>query len=125
MRVQLKCKHVYESREWPDDVETCLQCVMPFQRLHAVECREWHVGCMDCSYGRWFGADEFTANRRAAAHKHSKTTVDFLVHPSNRDQLIRRYGSTRHVKPFILGVEAERVIQNLVAQDELPDEPPF
>src|SRR5271163_1231922 len=57
----LQCGHIVSTRDYPEwgDCPFC-HCLV---KVAAYECREWHVKCYQCRYGRWFGQDETSARR--------------------------------------------------------------
>jgi len=134
MQYLMECSHTSVKVGWPDDVMRCddIACYA-MRRVIAIECREWHVKCNSCKWGRWFGQDEHGAKRAAAKHAHS-CMVDYMRHPKLYDTLKRSY--SRRVKPFILpayggnqlpGVRRYEPAPVLQMLDKVvnPDVPPF
>jgi hypothetical protein len=132
MQYLMDCSHVAAQDGWPDESMRCDECKAT-HRVIAIECREWHIKCNSCRFGRWFGQDEHTARRTAARHTHS-CMVDYSRHPTHYDTLRKNYG--RRVKPFILpayggnqipGVRRHERTPVLQMLDKMvnPDVPPF
>ena len=88
MQTLLQCGHIVSTRDYPEwgDCPFC-HCLV---KVAAYECREWHVKCYQCRYGRWFGQDETSARRMHS--KHSQVSVDYMVHPAKKKAVRTLYG---------------------------------
>jgi hypothetical protein len=99
MQYLLACGHQQFSAGWPSDTMRCDDHHHHIQRVVAIECREWHVKCDVCKFGRWFGQDKAMANVMANKHKHP-CRVGFDLYEPYRYRVRREYG--RRVKIFIV-----------------------
>lgn len=100
LNVLLKCSHtvLFSARQPNMVMPTTYFCRNCDARLEywAVECREWHARCRDCTYSRWFGASEAECNRAAERHLQSKTghivTRKYVLHPDSFQYVRQQLG---------------------------------
>jgi hypothetical protein len=126
VRTALQCGHVITvpENEWPEWGD-CPHCGFSV-RVEAFECREWHVKCMDCRYGRWFGQDQDSAKR---AHKNNDHRVQYayMVLPAKREAVRNLYGrKVRVLIPDIPTVKKYSDVRRVILQvSRDTDIPPF
>jgi hypothetical protein len=92
----LQCGHTLVADGYPQRL-ACPHCDA-FRKVIAVECREWHIKCNACRYGRWFGQDIYAARFAASNHKHrGQMDILFQIKDSNRDRVRTYYGRSVRV----------------------------
>jgi hypothetical protein len=93
-------------------------------RLWAIECREYKVACVKCSFARWCGASKELARTTEAGHAlrtgHEQFILDFLQVPDKSKKLKQLYTKVHG------NIIDSRELPNHPYRFRLtPDEPPF
>lgn len=134
MECLLACRHTLTVRSVADIVGAyldCGECGGTQRKLLAVECREWHLHCDDCRYGKWCGQSKDEAEYYARHHNRSHTThVDYHIVFGRKKLLRQMFGRTvkctldsYSVRPFKFMTDT--TIEVTKGQQELTDEIPF
>ena len=92
----LACTHTGDARSLADmrEIMTCPVCDTR-RKLLAIESREWHVSCEDCTFGRWCGSSEDLASSVAVRHRMGhRVHVDWTRHPDTVKQIKEIFGRT-------------------------------
>jgi hypothetical protein len=90
----LACQHVamsapnlvnFKMQVW------CPQCSREV-RVWRVHEYEWHARCLNCTFGRWSGLSEESANHMADVHGRARThkvVVEYVRNPAAIEEAVR------------------------------------
>jgi hypothetical protein len=145
MIYQLACKHIFQTsaaNALPKTREDCPVHLTAAVPVIAVECREWHMKCQNCRYGRWCGQSPDLAMQLAREHtrKHAMhvARVDFMRYEPTYKRFRQAFPG-RKVRPVIITEDTRTVMKGIDRRYNMPrptlpfassvaasgDDPPF
>jgi hypothetical protein len=95
----MECEHKQADRDWPQKFMPCVECGEK-RLVTFVECREYHVHCGSCSFGRWCGQDQDRARILFNRHRHI-CMLDYAI-PDATMRAFRVRFPGRKTKPYIV-----------------------
>lgn len=125
----LACKHTGHTEIESLNLSMVCPVCHVYRKLLAVECREWHVHCDNCRYGKWHGQSETEA--RNNQNRHARNTshnihCDYQVYQNSKDRIQKLFG--RKVRKYIeneFKFLPDNIIKLTSIQLEYGDECPF